>query len=85
LRHFIGSGAGARRGQALCSFEGCLSLVSVRVGRNQLGGEVPAGIGSLSKLEELDLEDNRIKGTLHQNLTKLTRLRTLRVADNDLT
>jgi len=48
-------------------------------------GELPNGLGSLISLEELDLEDNLISGSLPPTLTKLTNLKKLHIANNEFT
>lgn len=53
-------------------------------GNNRIGGEIPAEIGRLSSLEELDLGGNRLTGPVPPEMGNLTRLRQLELGTNHL-
>ena len=52
---------------------------------NQLTGDMPAELGSLTNLEFLSLYDNQLTGEIPAELDSLTNLQTLDLADNQLT
>ncbi|KAF6983374.1 hypothetical protein CFC21_001574 [Triticum aestivum] len=52
---------------------------------NNLSGEIPAIIGSLTNLRLLDLAENKFSGTIPRTIGNLTRLETLRLYNNKLT
>ncbi|WEW59386.1 hypothetical protein PRK78_004857 [Emydomyces testavorans] len=60
------------------------SLTELKLGGNELEGMLTPQLGSLQKLEVLDLRGNALTG-LPDNLSDLTALRILNVADNQLT
>ena len=47
-------------------------------------GPIHAGLGSLAELREVHLDRNMLSGPLNHTLTKLTKLESLRVNDNQL-
>ncbi|KAI1937343.1 hypothetical protein LOZ12_005321 [Ophidiomyces ophidiicola] len=61
-----------------------MSLSEVKLGNNDLEGMLTPQLGSLQKLEVLDLRGNALTG-LPDNLSDLTALRVLNVAENQLT
>jgi hypothetical protein len=52
---------------------------------NQLGGQIPAELGSLSNLDFLNLASNEMTGEIPRELGGLEGLEQLRLNDNDLT
>lgn len=60
------------------------SLTELKLGNNDLEGMLTPQLGSLQKLEVLDLRGNALTG-LPDNLSDLTSLRVLNVAENQLT
>ena len=52
---------------------------------NQLSGEIPAGLGSLSNLTGLYLHENQLTGPIPDELGSLTDLQELSLRDNQLT
>ena len=52
---------------------------------NQLAGEIPTELGSLTNLVTLRLDGNRLTGTIPAELGGLTNLAVLYLADNQLT
>ncbi|EEP77775.1 predicted protein [Uncinocarpus reesii 1704] len=60
------------------------SLTELKLGNNDLEGMLTPQLGSLQKLETLDLRGNTLTG-LPDNLSDLTALRILNVAENQLT
>ncbi|EAS29875.3 uncharacterized protein CIMG_08621 [Coccidioides immitis RS] len=60
------------------------NLTELRLGNNDLDGMFTPQLGSLQKLEVLDLRGNALTG-LPDNLSDLTGLRVLNVAENQLT
>ena len=52
---------------------------------NQLTGEIPSSLGSLTNLEELLLYENQLTGEIPSSLGSLTNLRQLWLYDNQLT
>ena len=52
---------------------------------NNLGGELPAELGNLSRLERLELSNNNLWGTLPSELGNLHSLTIINLADNHLT
>ena len=55
------------------------------LGDNQLNGEIPEELGSLTKLEILSLRSNQLTGEIPAQLGNLTNLRILSLRDNQLT
>ena len=55
------------------------------LGANQLNGEIPEELGSLTKLEILSLRSNQLTGEIPAQLGNLTNLRALSLRDNELT
>ena len=55
------------------------------LGGNGLSGEIPAWMGSLSRLAMLDLYGNRFSGELPSELSSLSELSWLRLGGNELT
>ena len=51
---------------------------------NQLSGEIPAELGSLSNLESLTLHGNRLSGEIPLQLGRLSNLESLDLSDNQL-
>lgn len=45
--------------------------------------QLPSGLGSLSRLEEIDVERNQLSGKLPDTLTRLTKLKKLWLAENN--
>ena len=37
-------------------------LVTLKLGENRIGGELPNALGDLASLQELDLSDNQLEG-----------------------
>ncbi|XP_066474400.1 malignant fibrous histiocytoma-amplified sequence 1 [Tiliqua scincoides] len=72
-------------GQALALLRG---LRKLSLSHNQLGaggeGTLPAGLGALQQLEELDLSFNRLRRLPEEALARLQQLRTLDVDHNQL-
>ena len=60
-------------------------VTAIKLPRNQLAGTLPARIGALIHLEELDLSGNDLSGAIPPELTKLANLSTLYLAGNRLT
>ena len=60
------------------------SLMALLFGENQLTGEIPAELGDLAMLEELDLSGNELSGEIPSGLGDLTALMELRLNDNKL-
>ncbi|MDE3000995.1 MAG: leucine-rich repeat domain-containing protein [Gemmatimonadota bacterium] len=60
-------------------------VTSLRVSENNLRGSLPAGLGNLSKLVQLDLSRNDLTGNIPAELGKLTILRELNLYSNLLT
>ena len=54
------------------------------LGLNDLSGEIPAELGSLSNLETLYLNDNELSGEIPAELGSLSHLRYLDLSQNDL-
>ena len=52
---------------------------------NQLSGEIPAELGSLTELEYLDLQRNQLSGEIPAELSNLSNLKHVRLNDNQLT
>jgi hypothetical protein len=74
--------------QLIGSFPGSftnLPLEVLKVGFNQLSGNIPAGFGSMSTLEILDLNNNQFTGTIPVSLGSLTSLGALDLSVNQLT
>jgi Leucine-rich repeat (LRR) protein len=59
------------------------SLVDVSLGRNALTGSVPEEIGRLQSLQLLWLDHNDLSGRLPAEFALLTRMKNLRLHDND--
>lgn len=51
---------------------------------NNLEGKIPASLGEISNLEQLDLARNNLTGDIPQGLSKLTKLASLNVSYNRL-
>mmetsp|Transcript_8179 Transcript_8179/g.19193 ORF Transcript_8179/g.19193 Transcript_8179/m.19193 type:complete len:1555 (-) Transcript_8179:52-4716(-) len=62
-----------------------LSTLKVLWASNNKLSEIPMGIGALTSLEDLDLEGNRIAGSIPNSLFNLPKLRSLYLHDNMLT
>lgn len=60
-------------------------VTAINLPRNQLAGTLPARIGALIHLQELDLSDNDLSGTVPPELANLANLSTLYLAGNRLT
>ena len=60
-------------------------VVALKLAGAGLRGEIPAEIGELTALEELDLGDNQLTGEIPPELLKLSGLVELRLNDNELT
>ena len=66
------------------SQKGCISLKSIRLGNNMLVGNLPSEIGNLTELEELDIENNRLDGSLPvDTMIKLSKLQKLNLSENN--
>ena len=59
-------------------------VVHLYLSTNDLSGEIPAELGSLSNLEELDLSTNDLSGEIPAELGSLFWLEILHLYDNDL-
>ena len=60
-------------------------VTAINLPRNQLAGTLPARIGALIHLQELDLSDNDLSGAIPPELSNLANLSTLYLAGNRLT
>ena len=59
-------------------------VISLNLADNGLSGELPAGLGNLSNLQELLLSDNRLRGEIPPELGNLSNLTLLELDDNAL-
>ena len=59
-------------------------LRSLKLSSNDIGGNVPSGLFTITSLEELDLSHNKFSGSLSSDIGLLTNLRTLHWYGNDL-
>ena len=59
-------------------------VISLSLTYNSLSGEIPAGLGSLSNLTELDLHSNELSGEIPAELGSLSNLESLRLGGNSL-
>ena len=60
-------------------------VVGLVLGRNELTGELPAELGSLSSLQRLELASNKLKGEIPPELGNLGNLEILLLGSNQLT
>ncbi|CAE7939507.1 GSO1 [Symbiodinium sp. KB8] len=60
-------------------------VVGISASRRQLKGNIPAELGNLTALQNLDLAMNQLTGEIPTEIHKLTRLRYLNLFDNKLT
>ena len=60
------------------------NLELLHIGLNQLSGQIPAELGSLTNLESLHLAANPLGGPLPAELSSLTNLRELILFENEL-
>lgn len=60
-------------------------LVEVRLGNNNLSGEIPPAIGELTDLTLLALGENPLRGTIPDEIGNLTKLFTLLIHDTQIT
>ena len=67
------------------STDGAGRVTGLHLGENQLSGPIPSSLGSLTRLEYLDLYTNQLTGSIPSSLGSLARLRQLNLADNQLT
>ena len=65
--------------------DGAGRVTGLHLGENQLSGTIPASLGSLTRLEYLDLFRNQLSGSIPSSLGSLTRLRQLNLDGNRLT
>ncbi|XP_057471161.1 probable LRR receptor-like serine/threonine-protein kinase At3g47570 [Actinidia eriantha] len=61
-----------------------IKLRSIGLGRNQIVGVIPSGIGNLIGLDVLSLEDNQLTGGIPYELGKIQKLKYLWLRGNDL-
>ena len=61
-----------------------LRVTELRLPEKGLTGEIPAGLGSLTRLEGLYLRDNQLSGTIPTQLGSLTNLKELSLTRNQL-
>ena len=59
-------------------------VIKMQLYRNNLSGEIPAELGSLSNLDWLNLHDNNLSGEIPEELGSLSNLTRLSLNDNDL-
>ena len=69
---------------ALVSTDGDGRVIGLYLERNGLSGEIPPELGSLSKLEALDLSDNGLSGDIPPEIGNLSKLAVLFLNDNRL-
>ncbi|ESQ37257.1 hypothetical protein EUTSA_v100023810mg, partial [Eutrema salsugineum] len=62
----------------------CTSLVRLRLGFNRITGEIPSGIGSLKKLNFLDLSSNRLHGMVPDEIGSCSELQMIDLSNNSL-
>ena len=55
------------------------------LGANELTGEIPSEIGSLTSLNSLDLSNNQLTGEIPAEIGNLSNLYSLDLSDNQLT
>ena len=60
-------------------------VITLKLARNNLTGQVPADLGNLLNLTQLDLRSNKLAGPIPAELGNLSNLRTLWLLDNALT
>ena len=60
-------------------------IAELRLGGNNLSGQIPPELGNLSKLERLSIEYNQLTGAIPSQLSNLTELTSLRLNGNRLT
>ena len=60
-------------------------IVELRLGGNNLSGQIPPELGNLSRLERLELYDNQLTGTIPSELGNLSKLERLSIENNQLT
>ena len=60
-------------------------IVELRLGGNNLSGQIPSELGNLSKLEHLSITYNHLRGSIPSQLSNLTELTSLRLNGNRLT
>ena len=60
-------------------------VTALYVGNRSLTGTIPAGLASLSQLEELQLFQNQLTGSIPVELAQLSNLTSLNLSDNQLT
>ena len=61
------------------------ALNRIKLAQNNLTGQIPPELGSLSDLEALHLEENQLTGTIPSNLENLSQLKSLVLSENILT
>ena len=59
-------------------------LVLLKIHNNQLNGDIPAEIGSMSSLEPLNLKNNQFSGTIPAEMGDLAALKWLSLKNNEL-
>ena len=60
-------------------------VVELRLGGNNLSGQIPPELGNLSKLEHLSIQYNQLTGSIPSRLSNLTELTSLSLNGNRLT
>ena len=60
-------------------------IVALRLGGNNLSGQIPPELGNLSKLEHLSIQYNQLTGSIPSRLSNLTELTSLSLNGNRLT
>lgn len=60
-----------------------LTIVTLDVGNNNLGGPIPTEIGLMSHLETLRLNDNHFSGAIPTEIGQLVHLNELHMNNND--
>ena len=60
-------------------------IVELRLGGNNLSGQIPPELGNLSKLERLSIQYNQLTGSIPSQLSNLTELTSLSLNINRLT
>ena len=59
-------------------------VIELHLDDNQLSGQIPAELGSLSNLQSLGLGDNQLSGSVPAELGSLSKLQTLDLSGNEL-